>query len=468
MGFFSKLLKSIPPSAPPAPEEARAEPIPSESIPTPVMMPVYVPPDARPTPPDAFDRPTMRQLEPFSTEERVTVVAPEPTIAALAKASTAAPASGTKAPPLPASRNRPPPAPIPSAPASPGSAPRPPIARAQPNPAPTRDKPLKPPVPTPRPTTKAASAFDATSTDTGPKTASAPGSLEVDLTEVQSLFGQLAVNHMRQVRDFLIELRWGPTPAMWVALCEPSVASLLRAAETMELAALSKGLRGFADAMRAVDVASATTIEGSDRERILAAHAVLEEVLPETFKLDGARSQREAAILHALLSQIPEVHKVTIDKLYGAGLTTLEMMFLARTDDLVATTGIPETLAARIVERFVRYREEIANGAIDETRAHERAAIASLVDELRRQNDAFDQATAGWTPEALQRKKDVLLARGRTMLEIDLHLARLGEIELVRELERLPFARKVIALDTFLAEANKRYATVPRSTPRRT
>jgi hypothetical protein len=285
----------------------------------------------------------------------------------------------------------------------------------------------------------------------------------VDLTEVRTLFGQLATNHMRQVRDFLIELRWGPAPATWVAVCEPSVDSLKRSAEKIEFEALVCGLEQLSAAMRGVDVATTTVIDGADRERILAAHASLEIVLPETFALDGTRSQREAAILHALLSQIPDVHKVTIDKLYAAGLTTLETMLLATTEDLVATTAIPELLAERIVDRFRDYREEMASAAVDETRARERETIASLVAELGRQNDEFDRAAAAWTNEAIQRKKDVLLARGQTMLAIDLHLARLGEIALVRELERLPFSLKVRTLRSFLADAEKKYAAAPRS-----
>ena len=279
---------------------------------------------------------------------------------------------------------------------------------------------------------------------------------------MRALFGELATNHMRQVRDFMIELRWGPTPSTWVAVCEPSVESLRSAAEKVEFDDLASGLGAFAAAMRAVDVTTTTIIEGAAREGILDAHATLAGILPDTFALDGDRSQREAAILHALLAQIPDVRKVTIDKLYAAGLTTLETMLLATVEDLVATTDIPELIAQRIVERFQRYREEMANIAVDETRAHERARIGELVEQLRRQNDEFERAATAWTEDAIQRKKDALLARGQTMLAIDLQLARLGEVALVRELERLPYARKVPRLDVFLAEADRTYAGAPR------
>jgi hypothetical protein len=291
-----------------------------------------------------------------------------------------------------------------------------------------------------------------------------PGTFAVDLTEVRKLFGQLAINHLRQVRDFIIELRWGPTPTTWIAVCGPSVESLRRAAEGLEFATLATQLHAFATAMQAAD--ATTTIDGSGRERILAAHADLAELLPETFALDGDRSQREAAILHSLLSQVLDVGKVTIDKLYAAGLTTLETMLLATAGDITSTTGVSDVLAARIVERFRLYREEMAAAAVDETRAHERAKIAALVDQLRMQNAEFEQAAAAWTEDAVQRKKDVLLARTQTMLAIDLQLARLGEIALVRELERLPFARKLVPLEAFLTRALETYAAPPRAATR--
>ncbi|HSO40210.1 MAG TPA: helix-hairpin-helix domain-containing protein, partial [Labilithrix sp.] len=278
------------------------------------------------------------------------------------------------------------------------------------------------------------------------------GTFEVDPTELRQLFGQMATGHMRQVRDFMIELRWGPTQTTWIAVCESSVHSLRRAAAGLEFTELATALDGFAKAMLAQDLALATIIEGAARERILAAHGELTKILPETFALDGDRSQREAAILHSLLAQIPDVGKVTIDKLYAAGLTTLETMLLANSADLAATTGIAPALADRIVARFRLYREEMASASVDETRAYERGKIAELVAQLAAQNEEFARAAAGWTDEDVQRKKDVLLARTQTMLAVDLQLARLGEIALVRELERLPFAQKLRRIEAFLAE----------------
>ena len=59
-----------------------------------------------------------------------------------------------------------------------------------------------------------------------------PGDLSA---EVRNLFAQLAANHMRQVRDFLIDLRWTEATIDWIAICQPALRSLRRAAEKLEL-----------------------------------------------------------------------------------------------------------------------------------------------------------------------------------------------------------------------------------------
>ena len=61
-----------------------------------------------------------------------------------------------------------------------------------------------------------------------------------------------------------------------------------------------------------------------------------------------------------------------IDKLYAAGLASLEVMFAARADDIAQTTGIPLALAERIVEKVQTYRKELTNVVPDAGRSAER------------------------------------------------------------------------------------------------
>jgi len=285
----------------------------------------------------------------------------------------------------------------------------------------------------------------------------AADALPTDLAEVRVLFAQLAANHVRQVRDFLIDLRWGEATAEWIGICQPALKSLRRAAEKLELAELCSALDRFAEALASAQTGGGRMIEGDRRAAILAAYEQLATLMPQAFALDLDRNQREAVILQSLLLQIPEVKKVTLDKLYAAGLTTLEAMLLANAGDVAATTGLSEALAARIVERFRAYREQIKRLVPDATRAQERDTIAELTARLRREHYEYELAAQSWTREAADRKRELRRARARTLLDIQVVLARLGEVRRLEDIDRLPFERKVAYLESFLEEARDKY-----------
>jgi hypothetical protein len=282
-----------------------------------------------------------------------------------------------------------------------------------------------------------------------------------DLAEVRSLFAQLAANHVRPVRDFLMDLRWGEATIEWIDACEPSLKSLRRAAERIELNELCDALDAFSAALAAAKTAGSRAIEGDRRTALLAAHDKLAEVMPQAFAVDLDRSQRESAILQSLLLQVPEVRKVTLDKLYAAGLTTLEAMLLANPGDIAATTGIDLALATRIVGRFRDYHTQVRARVPDATRTSERERIGELTAKLKGENAQYEAVAHGWSREDAAKKKEVRAARNRTLLDIQVMLARLGEVDLLKELEKLPFERKLAQLESFIEEARDKYVTQP-------
>jgi hypothetical protein len=174
--------------------------------------------------------------------------------------------------------------------------------------------------------------------------------------------------------------------------------------------------------------------------------------MPQAFTLDAERDQRESIIIHSLLVQIPDVRKVTVDKLYAAGLTTLEVFFLAKPEDLAATAGIPDWLGGKIVDKFQGYRAEMQSIAPDANRTAERAKLATLIGDLRQQQEGYERASSGWTEDAAEEKKRLRQARQDTLLQINVVLAQLGEVELIHEIEKLPFERRLDRLGAFLAE----------------
>ena len=160
--------------------------------------------------------------------------------------------------------------------------------------------------------------------------------------------------------------------------------------------------------------------------------------MPQAFALDLDRSQRETVILQSLLMQVPDVKKVTIDRLYAAGLTTLEAMFLATPGDLAATAGIPEDVARpdrRALPRVPAAGE--LHGARRDARGRARAARRAR----RASCEASTTATSGraesWAADAADQKRELRKARAQTLLDIQVLLARLGEVDRLAELERL-------------------------------
>ena len=282
-----------------------------------------------------------------------------------------------------------------------------------------------------------------------------------DLAEVRILFAQLAANHVRQVRDFMIDLRWSEPTTDWLPICEPALRSLRRAADKLDLTDLCEALDRFSSTLAETIASGTKTIAGASRETLLARYDELSRLMPQAFALDLDRTQREAAILQSLLLQVPEVKKVTLDRMYAAGLTTLEAMFLANPGDIAATTGIAEPLARQIVERFRAYREQIKATVPDATRARDRERIAELTARLRRENDDYERAAASWTREASDQKKELRKVREQTLLDIQVALARLGEVDRLSRLERLPFEKKLAHLESFLEEARDKYVAQP-------
>jgi hypothetical protein len=297
------------------------------------------------------------------------------------------------------------------------------------------------------------------SMETPTATSGTHGVALTDLAEVRSLFAQLAANHVRQVRDFMIDLRWSDATVDWLPICDPALRSLRRAADKLELTDLCESLDRFSVALSDVAGSGAKMVSGTTRESILGRYDELSKLMPQAFALDLDRTQREAAILQSLLLQVPEVKKVTLDRMYAAGLTTLEAMFLATPGDIAATTGIPETLAEQIVERFQAYRAQVKATVPDATRAKDREHIAELTAKLRREHDDFERAADSWSSGVS--KKELRKAREQTLLDIQVALARLGEVDRLAQLERLPFEKKLAHLESFLEEARDKYVAQP-------
>ena len=278
------------------------------------------------------------------------------------------------------------------------------------------------------------------------------------LAEVRELFAELAKNHMRQVRDFMIGVRWGEARGDFLEGCEPAVLSLKRAAKEMELAALDEALDAFAAALRDIVKVSAG-LDPAARKALLEKYAKLAELMPQAFALDGEQNKREAAIIHALLEQVPDVRKTTIDKMYAAGLSSLDVIFLAKPDEIAQTTGIATQVAARIVETFQSYRRDMLGIAQEGARTGgDRERLEAALSELSSLHEEFERVASSWSEDDAAKKRHLRQARTDAFLKIKIFLARMGEIERLAQIERLPYESKIAKLSDYVKEAGRPHA----------
>ncbi|WP_394823439.1 helix-hairpin-helix domain-containing protein [Pendulispora albinea] len=270
---------------------------------------------------------------------------------------------------------------------------------------------------------------------------------QVDPSDVRGLFGELAANHMQPVRDFVAELTREPANSSWLEICEPAIRSLRRSAEGMDLPDLSHALDGFGASLVAAIKVGGPVIEGPVRDAVLAAYTGLVTVLPEAFTLPAVPSdRREALIVHAVLRQVPGVTRSTIEKLYGAGLTSLEAFYAARAEDLSAAAGISVEVAERIVAKAKSFRTER-----DRSRDVEREELAFTTALLRKLQTEFERAAEDWSDSG-SRKRHVRQARAEALLKVEVILARWGAVDLVQEIDKLSFERKLEKIERFVKE----------------
>jgi hypothetical protein len=177
--------------------------------------------------------------------------------------------------------------------------------------------------------------------------------------------------------------------------------------------------------------------------------------MPEAFKLDRERQQREGIIVKALLEQVEGVQKVQQDRLFAAGLMALDVLFTARARDIADTTGLPLELTTRIVQRFARYKDEMSQIEVDETRRGEYARLGQSLQDLTVYHETYEQASLRGQ---LREKKAARKHREIAVLDLKVMLARLGEAHALYAIERAPFAGKIAHVKELLVEKERQAA----------
>jgi hypothetical protein len=317
----------------------------------------------------------------------------------------------------------------------------PPLKRA------TRSAPLPPPGSANEPTIQ--DALD----KVFPTDGSAPSrpvhgtSSPADEAAARGIFEDLAIAHVRPVRNMMLELRWGDGVGAWLDLARPALRSLRKMAEPVGLTDLCKALDAFSVALDA----EARSREPGAAERMLAAYQPLVAALPRAFTIDGDRDRREPLLLQALLRQVPGLEPLMIQRLAAAGLGTLDPIMRARADELAAVAALPVTVAAALASK-VQELHTPAAAALETATA--RRALHTRIRALEACQQAFEKACTRWSAESRAAKRRYRRERELAYLPIVVALARAGEVDLVDRLSTLPFARRIEELDRCLRAAS--------------
>lgn len=279
------------------------------------------------------------------------------------------------------------------------------------------------------------------------------------LSGARELFSQLAAGHVRHVRDFMIDVKAAQARTEWVAVCEPAIRSIRQMGEQLAMPELCAALDAFSKALAKAGEERAPQVSDSAREALLDAYRPLIAAMPAAFALDEARSAREGVIVQSLLLQIPEVRKVALDKLYAAGLTSLDVYVMAKPAEISETTGLPIEVAKKISDKFRNYKKELESAKVDADRSFEHGRLAELAKALEKHQAAFEAAEQDGDSK---KKREERKAREEVLLEVKVLLARLGETDRLANMDKLPFAQKVAELEAYLEEATQRAKRGPK------
>ena len=270
-----------------------------------------------------------------------------------------------------------------------------------------------------------------------------------DQVIVEQLFADIAANYARPIKNFMFELKRGTATKDWVEICRPAMQGITRAAEGMGLRQAAQRMMDFEAALSLAQQSEQRVLGGEVRDLLMWCYEDLIKVMPQAFVVGEEEQQREGIIINSLLAQIPDVGRVTIEKLYRAGLTSLDTLYLARREELAVATGISIDLSERICAKFQAYRAGLEASNRDVKDVGQRNRLAEFVAELKRQHEGFLRASED--SNLAQEKRDFREQRQSCVLWINVLLAEVGEVDLVCELQKMSFERRIQRLEEYLA-----------------
>jgi hypothetical protein len=286
------------------------------------------------------------------------------------------------------------------------------------------------------------------------------GGGQVD-AEARALFEAMLVEHMRPLRGFMLEVSVAEPPAAWLALVQPTLKTLISAAEELELADLATAASELARAFASAAATSGQALGRPARDALLDAYRPLIQLLPTVFGLEGERDRREPLLVDAIFGQVPGLEPLMCDRLRAAGLGRLDALLRARRDELMNLGGLPDDVAHGLDAALGELRQgvQVSAAKAEASSIGRIAMIAStetsiLLEGLREallaEHTAFEVASSQWTREAIDERRTRRRTRAVAWEKIVAALARLGEVDLATRLETLAFEQRLAEFDAFI------------------
>jgi len=222
------------------------------------------------------------------------------------------------------------------------------------------------------------------------------------------------------------------------------------AIEIMNLPQAVQRISDLDDALLLALSSNERLVNGAIRLRILSSYEALVRIMPEAFRLGDEGEKREDIIIKSLLKQIPRLGCVTLEKLYRAGLGSLDALFLANKEDLAAATGVSGRMCELICDKVAQHRQELGTLPDDAAQSVWRGRLAARVNSLRDEIDAAraPNGSPAWPTSEEQRRRN---QRQLYFLKITVILAEMGELELLGQMHKVSFKRRIQILDEYLA-----------------
>jgi hypothetical protein len=251
------------------------------------------------------------------------------------------------------------------------------------------------------------------------------------------------VTHLRSLRiaiDF--------DDAGWTTEFRTVTESLLESAKTAELEELAAVLETFAETLGSGE---------PKKEDVVAAYGLLIEQQPQLFAYESDRGSRQTVVLDSLL-RLAGANHLVIDRLKHAGATTLLAFAEANRAELAEKAQVDVTTVGRAADAVVEYQKSVNSPLASPRPLDDLKMLKDSFVALRKAQRAFANVDEKWSEEAIRSRGALRRGREDAFVANKVVLARLGETELVRVLERVPFDEKLSRLEGFLRASASRHA----------